>query len=78
MVKATWASWTLSPWIFKARDLWGLKPQVLVLKVGVLDVEFKPFTSQRETPGSEFPAVEGCSSVDGLTLTLPSSLSDLL
>lgn len=33
----------------------GFVSQVLVLKVGVLHVEFKPFAPQVEAPGFEFP-----------------------
>ena len=40
---------------------WGFVSQVLVLKVAVLHVVFKPFAPQVEAPGFEFPP--GCGSL---------------
>lgn len=54
------------PWFSKLENLWGLISQVLVLKVGMSDVEFKPFTPQRDAPRFELPPVEGCSAEDGV------------
>lgn len=41
-------SWTQASLAFRARFFWRPIPQVEVLKVGTLDVESKPFTSQEE------------------------------
>ena len=43
-----------SPIVFQSYVFWGPIPQVEVLKVGTLDVGFKPFSPQGEAGSCEF------------------------
>ena len=43
-----WGLWIQTPLAFKAKIFWGLISQMLVLKAGVPDVGFNPFSPQGE------------------------------